>query len=180
MDKLLRQNIANFISFFRVLAAPLFVVLLPSTNSGCLILLFLAAISDFLDGYIARKLDISSKFGELIDPIADKVFCNTVLWSLYTNKGLHWPEFFVALMLSIRDIFLLFGGLFLLKTARNKHITPIFLSKICTTFVFVLGIMLIIAPDSEYTALASYASIILIILTTYMYSKRFTSSMKNV
>lgn len=88
---LARDQIPNALTLGRVLAVPLalvIILLLPSAH-GLLFLLFLAAaITDFLDGYLARKWGITSALGALLDPIADKLLVALMLLYLMGYYGL--------------------------------------------------------------------------------------------
>jgi CDP-diacylglycerol--glycerol-3-phosphate 3-phosphatidyltransferase len=76
-------NLPNIITFFRVLLVPLLVVLLtdPSRTASVLATgtFFLACLSDFLDGYLARRWGISTTLGKLLDPLADKLIVAAAL-----------------------------------------------------------------------------------------------------
>ena len=70
-------NIPNLLSLLRVLLIPVLVVLyfLPSTYAPlwATIVFVLAGITDWLDGYLARRMNLTSPFGAFIDPVADKL-----------------------------------------------------------------------------------------------------------
>ncbi len=76
-------NIPNLLTFFRLLLVPIFVgVFLCNFNHHHLLsaLLFLvAAVTDWLDGFLARKLNQSSPFGAFLDPVVDKVMVAAAL-----------------------------------------------------------------------------------------------------
>lgn len=80
----LDRNIPNYLTMLRMLAIPVIVISFYFEDSaiahqvGCVIFL-LASVTDFLDGYIARKYNLISSFGKMFDPIADKVLIGCVL-----------------------------------------------------------------------------------------------------
>ena len=98
----MKQNIPNSLTLLRMVLLPPFLLLLlstsPSANSWTLALFVLLALSDALDGIVARALHQTSSFGALFDPIADKLLMMVALVGLLA-KGLisAWP---VALILS--------------------------------------------------------------------------------
>ena len=93
-------NIPNCLTFFRILAIPLIISVYFSgwvyANWYCAILFSLAGISDALDGYLARRWNQTSKLGEFLDPVADKLLVSTMLLLVMSNFELQqalWSKF---------------------------------------------------------------------------------------
>lgn len=134
--------------------------------------------SDLLDGYIARKMDQVSEFGKIIDPLADKISV-TVISLILVYLG-RLPLWFVAVVI-LRDLLILLFGIYLM---RKKHITLMsnYPGKIA---VFSIGLILLFSIISS-EALASavnvlyYASLSLIINSSYLYFRRFRESIKQI
>ena len=76
-------NLPNIITFVRILLIPVLVVLLTSPSPLASVLatvtFFLACLSDFLDGYLARRWGLSTTLGKLLDPLADKLIVAAAL-----------------------------------------------------------------------------------------------------
>ena len=76
-------NLPNIITFFRIFLIPVLVLLLtdPSPTASLLagLTFFLASLSDFFDGYLARRWGISTTLGKLLDPLADKLIVAAAL-----------------------------------------------------------------------------------------------------
>ena len=77
-------NIPNSLTILRIIGASFipFILLIDTKEWGCfivLIIFFLCSVTDFLDGFIARKLNQRSKLGKMLDPIADKLLIILVL-----------------------------------------------------------------------------------------------------
>ncbi len=76
-------NLPIFLTLLRIAAIPVLVVLFyvppPASTIGCAVLFALAAISDWLDGYLARRMNQTSAFGAFLDPVADKVLVAVAL-----------------------------------------------------------------------------------------------------
>lgn len=77
------MNLPNLLTILRVLLIPVFVILfyLPNPGSNLLaaFVFVIAALTDLLDGYLARKLKQTTKFGAFLDPVADKIIVCTAL-----------------------------------------------------------------------------------------------------
>ena len=86
----------NIITFSRIIAGPLLFMLLNYSNQfGLIFLLFFwAAISDFFDGFLARKYKATSQLGEILDPIADKILILFLLFGL----TLKFESFYIGLI----------------------------------------------------------------------------------
>ncbi|HEX7409964.1 MAG TPA: CDP-diacylglycerol--glycerol-3-phosphate 3-phosphatidyltransferase [Candidatus Binatia bacterium] len=76
-------NLPNFLTFFRILLIPVLVVILASPGRVASLLaaatFFLGCLSDFFDGYLARRWGISTTLGKLLDPLADKLIVAAAL-----------------------------------------------------------------------------------------------------
>ena len=94
-------TIPNLLTSFRIIAIPLVVLIyyLPGDWAGQAagILFGLAAVTDWFDGFLARKLGQTSRFGEFLDPIADKLLVSTSLIVLLQND----PKLYLALFAAI-------------------------------------------------------------------------------
>ncbi len=77
------MNIPNSLTLIRILLIPVFILVfyLPYqwTHAAAAALFALGAITDWLDGYLARKLDQVSRFGAFLDPVADKLLVAVAL-----------------------------------------------------------------------------------------------------
>lgn len=76
-------NIATSLTWFRIAAIPLVAVVFywssPWARPAAALIFLLAAITDWLDGYVARRLQQTSQFGAFLDPVADKLIVSTAL-----------------------------------------------------------------------------------------------------
>ncbi|MFT6100591.1 MAG: CDP-diacylglycerol--glycerol-3-phosphate 3-phosphatidyltransferase [Arenicella sp.] len=101
-------NIPNCLTFFRILAIPLIIGAYFSgwtyANWYCAVLFALAGISDALDGYLARRWNQTSKLGEFLDPVADKLLVSTMLLLVMSNFELQqalWSKFLFVITVII-------------------------------------------------------------------------------
>ena len=74
----------QFLTYFRIFTAPIIFILITAFDSygWALFLFLLASISDYWDGFLARKYKLESKVGEILDPIADKILAMFLILAL--------------------------------------------------------------------------------------------------
>ncbi|HEX2896187.1 MAG TPA: CDP-alcohol phosphatidyltransferase family protein [Marmoricola sp.] len=98
-------TVPNAISALRLLGVPLFLwlVLGPKADVLALLLLMVSGFTDWLDGYLARRLHQTSKLGQILDPVADRLYILAVVIGLAVRDIIPW---WVALILPARDLFL--------------------------------------------------------------------------
>jgi cardiolipin synthase len=136
------RYVPNALTLVRLLASPLLVwLVLAARFRQALLLVLIAGLTDWLDGYSARKLNVSGRSGELLDPLADK----TMLVALFLVLG--WvglaPVWVVALAMG-RDLVIVIGAL-LLRLFRGYHrFRPSMLGKVSTFFQIVFVLLVLI------------------------------------
>jgi cardiolipin synthase len=98
-------TLPNAVSGLRLLGVPLFLwlVLGPEADVLAVLLLMVSGFTDWLDGYLARRLNQTSKLGEILDPVADRLYILAVVIGLAMRDIIPW---WVALILPARDAFL--------------------------------------------------------------------------
>ncbi len=101
--------IPNFLTLFRSLAAVVLpLIIIYGGEIGALIaipILFLAGISDYFDGFFARKYKVTSNFGKILDPVADKLLVIGVIFALASENMLdYYYAFIPALLIVLREI----------------------------------------------------------------------------
>jgi cardiolipin synthase len=98
-------TLPNVISALRLLGVPLFLwlVLGPEADVWALVVLMVSGVTDWLDGYLARLLHQASRLGEILDPVADRLYILAVVLGLAFRDIIPW---WVAIILPARDAFL--------------------------------------------------------------------------
>jgi cardiolipin synthase len=98
-------TIPNIISIIRLAGVPLFLwlILVPQADAWALAVLAVSGISDYADGYLARKLHQTSKLGAILDPVADRLYILSTVVGLAVRDIIPW---WLAILLPARDAFL--------------------------------------------------------------------------
>lgn len=102
-------NWPNALTLGRILAVPVMVALLAVENNAAaraatFVLFMAAALTDWLDGYLARRLDQRSALGAMMDPIADKLLVAAVLAMLIADKTLSGLDVISAVLILCREV----------------------------------------------------------------------------
>ena len=103
----MKLNLANLLTLFRIAAIPIVVICfyspMPNARPIAAILFGIAAITDLIDGWVARKYQQTSRFGEFLDPVADKLMVSIVLVMLVQAQS-SWFEDVIAMIIIGREI----------------------------------------------------------------------------
>lgn len=153
------RNIPNFLTALRLAASPALVALLwRGHDYAALIVFVIAGITDALDGYLAKRFSLQTRFGRYMDPAADKLLMLTSFLAL-TVLGVT-PVWLTALVIT-RDAAIVLGIGLAHLWALPVRATPSFLGK-CSTAVQVVyvGLMLLLLTFDIHTrVLISFAEI---------------------
>ena len=110
-------NIVNSISFFRILSAPIILWLILEDKLEYAFWIFIvASFSDIFDGFIARKLNLVTDFGKILDPISDKILIFSILLALSYKNMLATP---IIIIIILRDFIILIGTVLALLVKKK-------------------------------------------------------------
>ncbi|MBA2573800.1 MAG: CDP-alcohol phosphatidyltransferase family protein [Actinomycetota bacterium] len=139
-------TLPNVLSIARLCGVPLFLwlVLVPEEDGWALVLLMVSGITDWLDGMLARTLNQASKLGQILDPVADRLYILAVVIGLALRDIIPW---WLAVMLPMRDI-LLFSLVPFLRTRGYSALPVHFLGKAATA-ALLYAFPLLLLGDSE-------------------------------
>lgn len=136
------MNIPNILTTARFFLIPAFYIVYFSSVDNhfmiSIIIFLISGITDVLDGYIARKYNMVTKWGSLFDPLADKLMLLTVLFSLSKTNVI--PIWIFIVMLA-KEILMILGGILLLK--QQTVISAKYYGKAATFFFYLsIGVMI--------------------------------------
>ena len=130
------KNLPNILTISRLASLPVLLVLMfvkePWAAWTALFLYTLGCITDYLDGYLARKMQIESAFGKFLDPIADKIFVITVILCLVATHKLEGLWVIPPLLIITREF--LISGLREFLGPKNISVPVSKLAKFKTGF----------------------------------------------
>lgn len=142
------MNWANRITIFRVILVPVFIMaVLYHKLNAAFVIFVTASLTDALDGYIARTRKQKTKFGAIMDPIADKMLIGSafICFSLVSGLPTHLKmPIYVPIIIISRDVIILLGAMAIYLLAGNINIKPTIIGKL-TTFsqmITVLSVLL--------------------------------------
>lgn len=144
------QRVPNYLTLFRLIFSPLLFPLLlvyllplnaPFINALLALLFILVSLTDFFDGYLARKFKQESLVGRILDPIADKFLIYATLIALL---AVHKIFFYWVVILIGREFFVM--GLRHVAAAHNFEVPVLPFSKIKTAFQMILLTWMIANP----------------------------------
>lgn len=158
------KNLANTLTLARIGLIPFilltFFINYPTPRLIAACLFVLACITDYLDGFIARTFNQETRFGEILDPIADKLLIASTLLMLVGFDRISKFSILAAVVILCREI--LVSGL-REYLAEIKVLLPVsFLTKIKTTIQMIaLAMLLYIDPQHSYVALQIMGELLL-------------------
>lgn len=127
-------NLPNFISVARIILVPLFIILAINQDFGWALLIFVvAAMSDAVDGLLARLLQQRTVLGSYLDPAADKLLTASAYVILAILNIL--PGWLAVIVVS-RDVIIILGIMILFLTSHTLEIRPSVASKLTTILQF--------------------------------------------
>lgn len=148
-------NIPNLLTWFRIVMIPVFLGIfylsddtlsLHNKHMLSALIFFLAAITDWLDGYLARKLDQGSAFGAFLDPVADKLM---VAAALILLVGLGVVDEIIAFIIIGREIAISALREWMAQLGAGRSVAVSMLGKIKTSFQM-LAILLLLYQEPVF------------------------------
>jgi CDP-diacylglycerol--glycerol-3-phosphate 3-phosphatidyltransferase len=160
------MNIPNALTIFRILLIPVFVLMfyLPFSWSytASALVFFLAGFTDWLDGYLARKLDQGTPFGAFLDPVADKLMVAIALALLVERFGSWWFTI-PAIIIIGREIAISALREWMAELGNRTSVAVSYVGKVKTALQM-LAILVLLAAAPERVGLLADIGCALLIL----------------
>jgi len=163
------MNTPNKLTLIRILMVPLFIwCLYMNFNLAAIVVFVVAAFTDYLDGYLARKHGLVTTFGKLMDPLADKILTISAL-VCFLELDVRFLTAWMVVIIIARE--LIVTGIRLIALDENKVIAASWWgkSKTVSQMVAIIALMLdrIVKLDIGAVSLTGIAVWVMVILTVY-------------
>jgi len=179
------MNIPNILTLLRIALIPILLVLyyLPFNwvNLACGMVFAIACLTDWLDGYIARKYDQSTKLGAFLDPVADKLIVAVALVLLCVTYATPWVTI-PAIIIICREIVISALREWMAELGKRSNVKVSSVGKVKTAMQMLsILIMLSFDPGTWYSmvgVVAMYIAAILTIWSMFIYLNAAWSDLK--
>lgn len=134
-----KRNIPNLLSAVRILLLPLYLYLFFCVNHACAaVVLIFCALTDVLDGYLARRNHWITNLGKLLDPLADKLTTLCALGALTAARLFPW---WLTALVVAKELAMILVASFILKK-RSVVVSSVWYGK-ASTVIFYIGVLLL-------------------------------------
>ncbi len=159
------MTIPNLITVFRLVLVPVVILMILQEEWGWAFALFvIAGLSDGLDGFIARRFDMHSALGAVIDPLADKA----LLVSIYITLAIvQVIPAWLAIAVVSRDIMIVMAFMVSWVMAQPIAVKPLFIGKVNTALQIVLAALVLggLVFGQDLGRLEGFLAILIVVLT---------------
>ena len=175
IGKQMRQeafSIPNLLSYFRLLLIPLFIQLyIRGDFTEALITLAASGLSDIIDGRIARKYNMVTDLGKVLDPVADKLTQCAMMICVATRYPLMWWLLGIHV---VKELIMIVAGYYVLKKTDTVN-SAIWCGKLCTGVIYAVMMSHVILPNIPQSVSAASAAVCagLIVLSLVVYTARY-------
>lgn len=181
----MKLNIPIILTLLRIALIPIFVLLfyLPfhASNMWAAIIFVIASITDWFDGYLARKWRQTTRFGAFLDPVADKILV-TIALLLITEYWHTWWITLPAIIMIAREILISALREWMSEIGKRSSVSVSIIGKIKTATQMIALILLIWRPTQEIIYigyLSLYIAVFLTLWSMYIYLKAASNDLLN-
>lgn len=180
------MNMPNRLTILRVIMIPVLIVFMlwkscPYSDYIAAAVFILACITDFFDGYIARKYNLVTTFGKFMDPLADKILVCSAMICFVADPECPMPVWVVIVIIAREFII---SGFRLVAAEKGIVIAASYWAKVKTTVQMIMAIVLIFNfqhPVFEIIEqILIYAALILTVISLFDYIYKNRSVLNDV
>lgn len=176
-------SIPNLMGYFRLLLVPVYLIVYVNAQSkrdyyiaaGIMLVSFL---TDLFDGKIARKFNMVTDFGKILDPVADKITQGVLVLS-FTYR---YPAVTALLIVFlVKELIMAVVGAYMLKQGHRMNGAAMH-GKICTTVIDITMFILLVIPDIPYmfVNILIFICIVFILISLWKYGRTYLEMWKLV
>ena len=175
------KNVPNILSSIRICLVPVFAAMYfldpGSIKIAAASVYAVASITDFLDGYIARKYNLISNLGKILDPIGDKFMTLTVLTCITID---HVIPVWVVLIALTKEVLMFLGGAIIRKKEGGEIPPSNIIGKTSTVVFFVVCVTLMLfrSIPENIAVIIIFAAVLLMLMALVSYIMTFINIMK--
>lgn len=156
-------TVPNQITFLRLGFLPVFLILIAyDAYRWALLVLVVAALSDGIDGLLARKLNQKSSIGAYLDPIADKLLLSSSFVILAFKHQVAW---WLTIIVLSRDVLLMTVAAVIILISGYRPFPPSVLGKLTTTFQILLVFTLVLAAAFPAVQIGGWIRVLIYVVT---------------
>jgi CDP-diacylglycerol--glycerol-3-phosphate 3-phosphatidyltransferase len=164
-------QLPNALTIARLAVIPVVAVLVLSSDGGqsvpAAVLFAAAGVTDQVDGFLARRWHVESAFGQIADPLADRVLIDVTVVLLWHADRLPW----VALLIPARDVALILATPFAVGRGYRFEVT--FLGQLATWLLYAsLAFVMLTAPGTDWPLVIFWIGFGLAILAAVSYVRK--------
>ncbi len=160
-------TLPNKLTIARIIAVPIFVISAIAKNSGLAISVFIfCVITDFLDGFIARKRGERTELGALLDPIADKFL---LISAFITFAALKEIPVWIPIVVITKNIIIFLGWWLRLQLTGNSVVSPTLFGRATTVIEMTVILSVLTGVSEKILIILTYLMLFSIIISTFNY-----------
>lgn len=161
-------TIPNLLSFFRLILIPLIIWLycVKQNYLMSVIILFISGLSDVVDGFVARKFNMVSDFGKILDPVADKLTQFAVIICLISR---YYLMIIIAILFAVKELVMMLMGIKALQ--KNMVSGAKWHGKLNTVLLYLVVIILLLFPNINlvFANILMVINIIMMVISLILY-----------
>lgn len=158
-------SIPNIMGYFRIILALLYVWMFYKTLDGApywpvIAIIVVSGLTDLLDGKIARRFNMVTDWGKMLDPIADKITIGAIILSLMFKYKIILP---MILLYIVKEGYMAIAGMMLMKRGHKIEGAKYY-GKVCTFATYVILIAILLVPNMNETVVTVLVCINMIVM----------------